>query len=169
MSADQPATLKFGRSQIGSPRTPLRSRQRKVLRQIVERLFKRMSLIGVRWRRRARRLRESIEALKRNHREEPDVHVAQQVPLLLRTPLRKHAAQTVAYHTRSSQAFIGQLFVDDSLFSFVERRPCFFWRETVIVAQVLYDLLRVIGRDRQTVQANHPLDDLLPALGSRAF
>src|SRR6185295_6142244 len=169
MSADQPATLKFGRSQIGSPRTPLRSRQRKVLRQIVERLFNGMSLIGIRWRRRARRLRESIEPLKGNYRKKPDVHVTQQVPLFLRTSLRKHAAQTVAYHTRSSQAFIGQLFVDHSLFSLVESRSRFLGRKAVIVAQVLHDLLRLIGRDRQAVQSNHSLDYLLPALGSRAL
>src|SRR6185503_14603462 len=113
-----------------------------------------MSLIGIGWRRRAGRLRESIEALKRDYREEPDVHVTQQVPLLLRTSLREYAAQTVAYHTRSSQAFIGQLFVDHSLFSLVESGSCFLGRETVIVAEVLHDLLRVVGRNRQPVQSN---------------
>src|SRR6185369_3867650 len=128
-----------------------------------------MSLIGIGWRRRAGRLRKSIEPLKGNYRKKPNVHVAQQVPFFLGASLRKHAAQTVAYHTCSSKAFIGQLLVDHSLFSLIESGTRFLGCETVIVAQVLHDLLRVVGRDRQAVQSNHPLDDLLPALGSRAF
>src|SRR6266571_7777155 len=166
ISTHQPAALELRRSHVGAPCAPLGSRERIVLRKIINRLIKRVALIGISRGRRAWRLRKAIESLKSHNGKKPDVHVSQQLPLFLRAPLRDNPSQAVTNHTGGAKTFVGELLVDDSLLSLIERGPCFFGRETMIVAEVLDNLLGFIGSDRQTVQANHPFERLLPTLGS---